>query len=972
LNFIPRKKYLLISLILFVILSNLICAEDIQRAREYYKAGMEFLKSDGISLALNCFKKVKAEYEKTGIKDKSYAELLILIASLQTKLMQIEDALNNYKEAFAISRKIGNEEMQNDCLLMLGNISILYMDSENAFKYLKEAEKLCRRMDKLEDLSSVLKILSTLYMMRGENKKSEAALKEYNEIEKRLKAEKEKSQNFELGEKYYSQNKLDEALKYFLKYFNTCNKKKIDDKYIKTLLNIGIIYQNFNIYEKAIYFLEKARDILKDVQGEDFRFLRIIALNSLTSVYISLGEYKRAVEKLNEALSIQKTSDEKAICLLNMSVIYMLSEKYTDALDCLKKVREIKPDDDSDISAQIWSFTGLHYHRMEMYKEAAHFYKKALRVMRKNPNLRMVFYIVLGGLGETYIKMGKENKGLKYLKQAIEGFRRFGMKSSEANGWALTANVYENKGQYEKAEECYLNAIDIIEKIRSEIKTPERRIVYFSKNVDVYKKYGFFLETQKRYEESFVYSEMSKARVFRDMLKGAWNISKVPEKLLGTERDLRFQVSGCEAKLVELKADENASAKKVIEAEQNLKEKIDEYDRVKREMVEYLPEYSEKIDISVKDIEEHLDKSVVFIEYMVGDQGTLIYAVEKGKGLRVNWIDIKQSELYKKVKDFVSLFGTGNKNKLADLQTVKRKSRQLYQLLIKPVEDLLAEATGVVISPDDVLWRLPFEALFDGKQYLVQKNYWISYIPSGSVMLSEPKTVKKRRNSILAFAPFAPQRSQDVVWIKRESSLIALQDMELSKLEFSEVECREIVKLFKRGTVYTGKNAREYYVKKLPYKVDVLHFSTHGFADEENPLGSFIVLAAGKGEDGYLTAREVLGMDMNGVELVSLGACSTGLGQEISGEGMLGLTRSFMLSGAQRVLSSLWNVAHKSTAKLMTDFYRLWLVEGKPAPVAFKEAKLRLRKSGIEVGLSSEDSIHPFFWAPFVIYGNYR
>jgi CHAT domain-containing protein len=175
-----------------------------------------------------------------------------------------------------------------------------------------------------------------------------------------------------------------------------------------------------------------------------------------------------------------------------------------------------------------------------------------------------------------------------------------------------------------------------------------------------------------------------------------------------------------------------------------------------------------------------------------------------------------------------------------------------------------------------------------------------------------------------------------------------------------------ISKLFpiSQRQVYLGDDAREETVKAE--KLDefrYIHFASHGFIDEAKPGRSGILLSRGpqSSEDGVLQMGEIMRLKMN-ADLVTLSACSTGLGKLVSGEGILGLTRAFFYSGARNVTVSLWNVNDSATAALMKTFYAN-LNRGLPKSAALRQAKLTLLR-GKNVTWSQ-----PYFWAAFVLVG---
>jgi CHAT domain-containing protein len=152
----------------------------------------------------------------------------------------------------------------------------------------------------------------------------------------------------------------------------------------------------------------------------------------------------------------------------------------------------------------------------------------------------------------------------------------------------------------------------------------------------------------------------------------------------------------------------------------------------------------------------------------------------------------------------------------------------------------------------------------------------------------------------------------------------------------------------------------------------MIHLATHAIVDENQPLYSRIVFAQDDdpNEDGFLQTYEIFDLDLD-ADLVTLSACETGLGKLSRSEGFVGITRAFMYAGARSLLVSLWSV-DESTALLMNEFYKN-LKKGQGKSEALRNAKLHVLNSkttlpgGVEVSLA-----HPFYWAPFVLFGNFN
>ena len=137
-------------------------------------------------------------------------------------------------------------------------------------------------------------------------------------------------------------------------------------------------------------------------------------------------------------------------------------------------------------------------------------------------------------------------------------------------------------------------------------------------------------------------------------------------------------------------------------------------------------------------------------------------------------------------------------------------------------------------------------------------------------------------------------------------------------------------------------------------KYRIIHFATHSFLDSMHPELSGIALSMldrqGKSQEGFLRSHEVFNLKL-GAELVVLSGCRTGLGKEVKGEGLYGMTRGFMYAGSKRVLVSLWDVQDQATARLMTDFYRGLLGPKRPtAAAALRAAQIAIWREGSLAG----------------------
>jgi CHAT domain-containing protein len=199
-----------------------------------------------------------------------------------------------------------------------------------------------------------------------------------------------------------------------------------------------------------------------------------------------------------------------------------------------------------------------------------------------------------------------------------------------------------------------------------------------------------------------------------------------------------------------------------------------------------------------------------------------------------------------------------------------------------------------------------------------------------------------------------------------------MEGLPLARLNGTRTEADQISKLAKtsgsQADVWLDLDANEDNLTARDVsKYRIIHVATHGLLNAERPqfTGVVLSLVGNKSHDGFVRTDEVFNLRL-GSPLVMLSACETGLGKEKRGEGVMGLTRAFMYAGAPTVGVSLWSVADKSTADLMTDFYRRLLStgEGTTSSSALRGAQLAM--------ISGKKYSAPFYWAPFVLVGDWN
>jgi CHAT domain-containing protein len=297
-------------------------------------------------------------------------------------------------------------------------------------------------------------------------------------------------------------------------------------------------------------------------------------------------------------------------------------------------------------------------------------------------------------------------------------------------------------------------------------------------------------------------------------------------------------------------------------------------------------------------------------------------------------------------------------------------SGPLYTILLAPVLSSFHQVR-LIISPDGILYSLPFEALRDGNGFVVRSKI-VSYTPSASVMWrlrTEP--IMESHGSLLAIGavdynmvrtlPKSVERGSMAAVIVR--GLAELSGSRLDDLPASRDEVLMIGQIAgPSAKLLLGQSATESAFKNQPLSdFDVIHFAAHAAADPQYPDRAALVLGIGPhtSDDGLLQVREIMHLRLQ-AELVTLSACDTNVGAAEGEAGMVSLEQAFLIAGARAVVASLWNVEDRSTTVLMKAFYT-HLAQREDKALALVHAKRDIVKQYGDVS--------PYYWASFVMVG---
>jgi len=362
----------------------------------------------------------------------------------------------------------------------------------------------------------------------------------------------------------------------------------------------------------------------------------------------------------------------------------------------------------------------------------------------------------------------------------------------------------------------------------------------------------------------------------------------------------------------------------------------------------------EEQSMSLVKVQAQLDPDTLLLEYWIGDQSVAAVWMNRG-GAGVVTKQFSSADAADVVR-FNEALSQGSPGWRSLSVTVGRR-------LLSGVP-LGGHLRHVILVPDGLLEAMPFEVLeLPGSEALVIEKFDVSYLPTAALLLNTSPAKRDWR--------FAWQRQLVAIGDPLSGEVaqpVALQDTEQwQPLPHAIDEIHGIAKILDgRTEQHLGQDAKKTYLtrSRVAAAAPLWHLSTHAAADLQNPERSRIVFAPAQNNAplDYLFLREIYGLDLRGVDLVTVSACDTQRGKLVRGEGSQGFSRAFLAAGAAASVTSLWRVVDASTAEFMKQFY-FGLSRGQSKAEALRNAKLKFLRSGSTLS-------HPRYWAPFVLSGN--
>lgn len=775
--------------------------------------------------------------------------------------------------------------------------------------------------------------------------------------------------NLFLGETYYLLGKADSSI-YFLEQAEMLLKSMRSNAESARLFNsLGVIYFESGNYIQAINYFTKAKNLL--VGNKKFSELDSYNQYALFSFQNNIGSSLLQLNLPDSALHIYRELENSGLNMdqvnAQMASIFLDKHLPDSALNYLNKIS-------SDDFRQSASYKNQLAEIFWMQKQTDQAKNLLLSFVNESEGKNSKFKDFR--LGRSYSLLGKiafEEKvytdAVNYFQKSIIhldgffdqsevfvnpvdfslGFATFSLIESIVDKAHTFYRIYkENQDpQYFDASiATFQTAFDMVYYVSNNYDNDEARIFLGDFALDTFRDAVQILisEYQVKKETDYLFKSLEWAESSKSIALNS-GIKEKKIKRLGDfdrdqlikERDLQFAISRIQQSILQTKDEAVLNDLQATLTDTRLQ--LSRLHNKFRNSNRYLDEKVSNKPVDIQRIQEKLlhQKSLI-ISLFETDSSFLFYLLDK-KELAV--ISVAKDDT---ILEEISLV----KNDLVDYQLGRKyetgeKGFLLYKRLLGDFDEKIADFENLIIIPHGVLVDFPFEVLENKLgEYLIQ-SHAISYQYSLQLLTQTGENSPAKRKTA-GFAPFVDHGWKD-------------EQVDLSKLPYSKMELEVL-----DGEKFIGSSStKEALLAALP-DVAYLQLSTHAIPDPQNPGLAFITLYPGDISDRLYT-NEVASMDLSHTSLVFLSACETNFGSTSRSEGVLSISRAFMLAGCQNIVSSLWKAEDKVAAYLSAEFYRN-VENGMSYSQALQLSKLKLLSDP-----QMSQFQHPYFWSNLMLVG---
>ena len=862
---------------------------------DYFQTNQQESADKIYQVALDKFKPIWAEYQKLNHKF-GQGKTLYLMGNAYSISGQYAEALRSYQQALTIFQELNLPLWEAQIFLSIGNTYLFQGDFAAKLTFIEKALTIYQEMGELAKVAATLSEVGDTY---------HSLLNEYS-----------------TAVPYYQQalaiyQKLDDS--------STGDLSTSQLRIAQTLSKLALNYVNLAQYSSALENYQQALAIYQELNQTNIERKTVASiLQGIGNIYVKLGQYAQAQDYLQQALTMAEELDD----LWTQSQIISNLVNISVNLGQFERVQQYLAQD-SAIRQQITNNLASSDEPVISQENQ----DEALLSLAQKTGNRTLEAIILSELAEKFQNSGDYPQAISYYQQALGIYQEIGQQSVVASNLGRIALLHYDLQQYGQALDYFQQALSIYEEIGEDSEvasmltirgqilvetaqypqaetellaaieiwesvreglTDEEKVSLLDVRSSSYRYLQQALIAQNKKEEALLIAERGRARAFIDLL-----LSRV--KSLSTQA---------------IKSPPPITLKQIQQIAQQQRATLVEYSLITEQQALYIWVIQPNGEVAFRSVDlskldTSLDNLVTISRESIGARG---------------------------IRSLVESF--------APRANQDEHLEKLYQILIQPIANLLPNEPDapLIFLPQKSLFLVPFPALKDTEGNYLIENHTILSAPSIQVLqLTRGQKSRGPSQEILIVGnPTMPE--------------IGEPPEQLPPLPGAEQEALAIGQILNTQPL-TGDKATKEAILPLLTQAELIHFATHGLLDDfGTDIPGALALAPSEQDDGLLTAREILDLKLK-AQLVVLSACDTGRG-EITGDGVIGLSRSLITAGVPSIVVSLWSVPDAPTAQLMTEFYRQMQQNHNKAR-ALREAMLTTMKQ----------HPNPVDWAAFTLIG---
>ncbi|WP_445247560.1 tetratricopeptide repeat protein, partial [Microcoleus sp. OTE_8_concoct_300] len=851
-------------------------------------------------------------YQKIGNRQ-GKAESLGNLGLAYQSLGQYHRAIEFHQQSLEISREIGFGYRVGEAA-SLGNLGLAYKSLgqyHRAIEFHQQSLEISREIGYSDGEANSLGNLGLAYNSLGQFDRAIKFHERLLEISREIGSRQGEARALGyLGLAYDSLGQYDKAIEFYECQLEIS--REIGDRVgeAASLGSLGLAYKSLGQYHKAIEFHQQSLEIAQEIgyrQGE------ADSLGSLGSAYDSLGQYHRAIEFHQQSLEISREIGNRqgeAISLGNLASAYQSLGQFQRAIEFHQQSLEISREIGyRQGEANSLSNLGNAYYSLGQFHMAIEFHQQSLEISREI-GYRRGEAVCLGSLGIAYQSLGQYHRAIEFHQQYLEISREIGERVGESMSLNNLGSTFLKINQLAEAETALRASIAIHETLRSELVSNDHKASIFETQISAYRLLQKVLVAQSKFDEALEISEMSRTRAFVELWRQTL-LTTPPQSppYQGEEEEL--------SQFLPLKPPLSKGGLSRFEEEANLSR----------------PPLSKGGlgGLSIPKIQQIArDRNSTIVEYSIVNPEIYIWVIQPNGNITHRAANLEplnqQNQTLKQIilKARVSI-GTvetddqGNKIQLESQSKRDETGRfpllqLLHQILIEPIIDLLPTDANspIIFVPHYDLFLVPFGALQDSNNRYLIENHTILTSPSIQVL----EITRQHQNRERGLRQAALIVGDPTIAPKFKENPYKLRQIPRAK------EAAEAIAATLGTEAISGENATKLAILERMLNTRIVHLSAHGLLDDfqgSGIPGAIILAPSGDTDDGALNATEILQLRLDS-ELVVLSACSTG-GGKITGDGVIGLSRCFILAGVPSIIVSLWDMGVLPAKLLMTEFY---------------------------------------------------